>query len=203
MTDTTATINAKGLDATGITEDIAAELFHKVGTHLIAIVDLQVVDKHGPNVKGKRKVTLSIDGIEPALDDNLAEHLRELTRTLYYNRQVATNGPTLDGGDEPSVDQVLAAGAKHKPHPYLASTLSLDDDAVCDVCGQIEATAVHADRDQLDDPFTVTEADLDEAEEEVVEEIAEEDLDDRDPDEAIDEEYVDEGEWADQEQPVP
>jgi len=191
MTDTTATINAKGLDATGITEEIAADLFHKVGTHLIAIVDLQVVDKHGPNVKGKRKVTLSIDGIEPALDKNVAEHLRELTRTMYFNRQV---DQPLDGGEERTVDDVLAAGKKHEPHPYLASGLAIDDDAICDVCGQHEGAAVHADRDQVSDPFAVNEADLDAVDEEPAEEGTEDPAYDENAGEEP-EEYVDEGEW--------
>lgn len=200
MTDTTAKIRAKGLDTTGLTEADASELFNKVGTHIMAIVDLQVVDRHGPNVKGKRGVELVIDKLEPAFDENLAEHLRELNRTLYFNRKVDQEGPQLGSGDERTVDDVLSAGAKHRPHPYLASTLSIDDDAICDVCGQVEGAPVHADRDQLADPFAVTEEDLDAADEED-EEPEEEGTDD--PTYAGDDpEYVDEGEWADEEQPA-
>lgn len=161
MTDTTAKVLAKGCENTGLTEEIASDLFRKVGSHFMAIVELEVVYPHGPNTDGKRRIDLRLKQVEPAMDDNLSEHLRELTRTLHYNRQVATHGPTLDGADEPSVDDVLAAGAKHRPHPYLASTLSLDDDAICDVCGQHEGAPVHADREQLADPFAVTEDDLD------------------------------------------
>jgi hypothetical protein len=154
MSDTTASIQSKGLDGTGFTEDIAAELFNKVGTHMMAIVDLQVVDRTGPNLKGKRGVKLVIGGIEPALDDNLAEHLRELTRTLFFNRQVDV---PLDGdGINPDLKTALANGARHEPHPYLTSGLAIDDSElgpVCDVCGLIETAGVHANRDNLKDPF--------------------------------------------------
>ncbi|MBA2952140.1 hypothetical protein GON03_19175 [Nocardioides sp. MAH-18] len=153
MTDTQATINSKGLDGTGITEDIAAELFHKVGTHVMAIVDLQVVDKHGPSVKGKRKVTLVIDGIEPALDDTLAEHLRELQRTVYLNRKHADGQLAIDQeltGDEPTVEGVVAAGAAHRPHPFLPVDAS-EDNPICDVCGLLEAAARHSVQDLLPD----------------------------------------------------
>lgn len=185
MTDTTAKILPKGCENTGLTEEIASDLFRKVGSHFMAIVELEVVYPHGPNTDGKRRIDLRIKQVEPAMDSTLSEHLRELTRTLHYNRQVATHGPTLDGGEERTVDDVLAAGKKHEPHPYLASTLSIDDDAICDVCGQVESAAVHADRDQLADPFAVTEPD--DADEETEEEP-----------ETGDEEYVDEGEWDDE-----
>jgi hypothetical protein len=151
MTDTTAGIAAKGLDATGFTEDLAAELFNRVGSHIMAIVDLQVVDRSGPNVKGKRKVHLIIDGIEPATDETLAEHLRELTRTLYYNRKLDGHTATTTQGEERTVDDVLAAGAGHRPHPFLPVDAS-DDNGICDVCGLIQAAGVHSTQDILEEP---------------------------------------------------
>lgn len=160
MTDTTAKIRSKGCEGTGITEEIATDLFQSVGTHMMAIVDLQVVDKSGPNIKGKRTVEIVIDGIEPATDDNLAEHLRELTRTCYFNRQ--TDQPlTLDDNIEPDLKTVLEAGRRLEPHPYLASTLSTEDEPVCDVCGLLEPAAVHADRSLVADPFADNEVDDD------------------------------------------
>ena len=160
MSDTSAKINAKGLDGTGITETMASELFHKVGTHLMAVVDLQVVDRKGPNLKGKRGVEFVIGTIEPAPNETVAEHLRELTRSFHYERQLAGGqAPTLplDGaGSEPDVETVLAAGAKHRPHPYLSSNLALEDDAICDVCGLLDGAPVHADQSALGDPFAVT-----------------------------------------------
>lgn len=182
MTDTTAKILAKGLESTGVTEELANELFRNVGRHFMAIVELEVVYPHGPNTEGKRRIDLRLTQVEPAIDDNLDDHLRNLTRVLHYNRQVEKEGPTLDGGEERTVDDVLSSGRKHEPHPYLASTLSVDDNAVCDVCGQHEGAAVHADRTALDDPFTINE------------EISEEDLD-----QADEEDEVDDGAdvWAD------
>lgn len=193
MTDTTAKILTKGCESTGLTEEIANDLFRKVGSHFMAIVELEVVYPHGPNTDGKRRIDLRLKQVEPAMDANLADHLRELTRTLYFNRQV---DQPLNSGDEPSVDQVLAAGRKHEPHPYLASTLSTDDDAICDVCGQVEGVPVHADRSALDDPFTVTEEDLDTADEDEDEDEAACDDSDDDPDDL---DYGDTLELEDQE----
>lgn len=152
MTDTHASIATKGLDNTGITEDLADELFHKVGTHLMAIVDLQVVDRSGPNVKDKRKVHLIIDGIEPATDDAMAEHLRELSRVGYLNRAHANGTIAINQelDNERTVADVLAAGARHKPHPFLPVDASIDN-GICDVCGSIEATPVHSSQATLPD----------------------------------------------------
>lgn len=153
MTDTHAQIASKGLDATGFTEELAAELFHKVGSHLMAIVDLQVVDRSGPNVKDKRKVHLIIDGIEPALNDEMAEHLRELSRVGYLNRAHANGtlaiNEQLDG--ERTVADVMAAGRMHRPHPFLPVDASIEN-GICDVCGTVAATAVHSTQQVLDEP---------------------------------------------------
>lgn len=152
MTDTTAKIRGKGLDATGITEEIASDLFNRVGTHLMAIVDLQVVDRHGPDVKGKRGVELIIDGIEPATDDTLAEHLRELTRTVYLNRQHHGAQLSIDDAldDEPTVEGVIAAGTSQRPHPFLPVDAA-DDNGICDVCGLLESAPRHSTQEQLPD----------------------------------------------------
>lgn len=148
MPDTTGTINAKSLHGTGFTEEMLNQLFNKVGTHHLAIVDLQVIDKHGPSVDGKRKVVLIIDGIEPATDENLAEHLRELNRTLYYNRGLdGHTGSTIDG-TERTVEDVLAAGAKHKPHPFLPVDAT-EENPICDVCGTIEPAGPHSVQETL------------------------------------------------------
>lgn len=155
MTDTHGTIQSKGLDGTGFDEDTLAEHFNRVGTHVMAIVDLQVVDKHGPNLKGKRKVTYAIGDIELATDETLAEHLREITRAVYRNRQAvgaqATIDQELDGtSDEPTVDRVVAAGAAHRPHPFLPVDAS-QDNPICDVCGLLEPAPRHSVQDALPD----------------------------------------------------
>lgn len=183
MSDTTAKINAKGLDGTGFTEALAGDLFNKVGTHLMAVVDLQVVDRKGPNLKGKRGIELVIGEIEVAPNETVAEHLRELNRSFYYERQLAGGqAPTLPlngEGAEPDVETVLAAGARHRPHPYLSSTLSVDDDAICDVCGQLEDAPVHGDMSTL---TVVPDAQDDEPDDEVEDE---DEPDDEDQDDEL------------------
>lgn len=151
MTDDTAKIKGKGLDGTGFTEALAASLFNRVGHHMLAIVELQVVDKHGPNLKGQRGIELVITQIEPAEDSNLEDHLRELTRTLHYNRGLQGHVGTTTEGQERTVADVLSAGGKFKPHPFLPDDAAKDT-PICDVCGGIEASAVHSTQDILDDP---------------------------------------------------
>jgi hypothetical protein len=175
MSDTTAKIRAKGLDATGVTETIASQMYTRKGSHYMAIVEIKVDETH-ENAEGKRKVDLVITQVEPSTDPTLDDHLRELTRTLYYNRQTADgNQPTLETGDtlEPTVEAVINANPGLKPHPYLTSQLAIDDTEagpVCDVCGKAEADVIH--HMPAVDPFTV-----DEPEDEQVDEDLEEDDD--------------------------
>lgn len=148
MSDTTAKIRAKGLDATGVTEEIASQMYSRKGAHYMGIVEIKVDETH-ENAEGKRKVDLILTQVEPSTDRNLDEHLRELTRTLYYNRQTADGQqPTLETSDgiEPTVDAVIAANPGLKPHDYISSMLAVDDTEngpVCDVCGKTEADAIH------------------------------------------------------------
>lgn len=138
MPDITAKVRAKGLEATGVTEEIANHLFAQVGKHYMAVVEFKVEEPHGPNAEGKRRVDLILTQFEPAMDTQLDTHLRNLTRTTYYNR--ATGGqPTLEGigTDEPTVQQVLAAGAQFESHPFLPVDAS-EVNPICDVCGVVE-----------------------------------------------------------------
>lgn len=151
MTDTTAKIRAKGLDGTGFTEDLAASLFNRVGANLKAIVELQVVDKHGPNLKGQRGIELVITQLEVADDTNLEEHLRELTQTIYYNRSLDGHTGSTTEGQERTVADVMASGQKFRPHPFLPVDAS-QDNPICDVCGSVESSAQHSQQDVLDGP---------------------------------------------------
>lgn len=163
---TTARITAKGTSNTGITEDLAKRCHDQLGRKVLAVVEL-VAETRSENRKGDEQVSLSILTVEPAPDGMTENHLRELARSFYYERQLAEGqAPTLEFGDSPEPDlaSVLAAGAKHQPHPYLASMLSTDDNAVCDVCGLLEGAAVHADRSKLADPFAAAPADDEEDE---------------------------------------
>lgn len=171
MSTTTATIKAKGCNATGITEELAKRCHDRLGRKVLAVVELQA-DSRTENSAGDESVTLRILTVEPAPNAQTEDHLRELARSFHYERQLAEGAaPTLPlGGAEPDVESVLAAGAKHRPHPYLASTLSTDDNAICDVCGQHEGATVHADMsalatvdDELDDQLDNEDQDEDEA----------------------------------------
>lgn len=155
---TTAKIAAKGCTSTGITEDLAETLHNNLGKKILAVVEL-VSEARSEKRSGDEAVVLSILTIEPAPNTMTEDHLRELARSFHYERQLADGQLTIETGDdiEPKVADVLAAGAIHRPHPYLASTLSTDDTEhgpVCDVCGQIDAAAVHQ-QEPAEDPVDV------------------------------------------------
>lgn len=186
---TTATIKAKGCKNTGITEDIAAVLHDNLGKTIVAVVEL-TADARSENRDGEEKVQLSIGMIEIAPDGIAAEHVRELMRSFHYERRLTEDGPTLQGesdGPEPKVADVLAAGAHFRPHPYLASGLAVDDNAICDICGQREPAAVHSTQELLPDD----EPDTDELDDDPQDEDDDTDLDEDDhpdDDEAEDDE---------------
>lgn len=156
MTDTTAKIRAKGCDGTGLTEELAGQLFTQVGRHYMAIVEFRVEEPHGPNAEGKRRVDLILEQVEPATDDQLAEHLRELTRTLYQNRAIADGQTLLDDTLTPDLKDAIAAGAQHEPHPFLPTDAAADNPS-CEVCGLADTAAVHADQATVADPFDISE----------------------------------------------
>lgn len=155
--DYTGTLNAKKLGGTGITENILRRHHHDEGGTLVIVAAVSVASIKKNTKDGTGSVSYVIDDLEVApTTAGAADYCRDLIKSFHYERKLTEDGPDLElGGPAPKVADVLAAGAKHQPHPYLASTLSVDDDAVCDVCGQQEPAAVHADRDQLDDPFAI------------------------------------------------
>lgn len=148
---TTAKIAAKGCDSTGITEDIAQQLHNNLGRKIVAVVEL-VAEARSEKRNGDETVTLSILTIEPAPNTDTEEHLRELARAFYYERSLDSQQPTLGDDINPNVSDVINNGLRHRPHPYLASTLSTDDTEhgpVCDVCGLLERASVHSTQDFL------------------------------------------------------
>lgn len=155
---TTANIAAKGTNGTGITEDLARTLHDQLGKTILAVVEIRS-ESRGENLKGDNTVKLAIQNIEVIPEDvGAAEHIREIAKVVHTNRKRAQDGPQLNfegDGPEPTVAQVLAGGQQFRPHPYLASTLSTDDNAICDVCGQHADTVLHAERTGLDDPFAI------------------------------------------------
>lgn len=150
--DYSAKIRAKGLDATGVTEQLAAEMYRNKGRHYMAIVELRVDETH-EKADGARKVDLILTQVEPATSTDLEEHLRELTRVGYLNRQQADGQLAIDTslGQERTVADVLSSGQSFRPHPFLPDDAAKDT-PICDVCGGIEASAVHSTQDILDTP---------------------------------------------------
>ncbi|WP_201300400.1 hypothetical protein, partial [Nocardioides sp. AX2bis] len=131
MTDHTARVRTKGLDGTGCTEELAAEMHSRRGAHYMAIVEVKVDAIHETS-DGKRSVDLVITQFEPAaaqgpMADQLDSHLRNLTRTTYQNRALHADDQQLqiDTQDdlEPTVEQVVAAGRGLELAPE-----DLDDD---------------------------------------------------------------------------
>jgi hypothetical protein len=150
MPDTTAKIRSKGLDATGVTEELAEKLFAHKGKHLMAIVELKVDEIHD-KTDGKQRVDLVITQVEPADDSTtegkmLEDHLRELTRTTYYNRKVAGGKdgqlalPDADGPD-PKIGDVIDRG----------NALRLTEEQLADLAEQ-EAAADEAEAEDDDGP---------------------------------------------------
>lgn len=182
MTDTTAKIRSKGLDGTGFTEDLAASLFTRVGHHLKAIIELQVVDKHGPNLDGKRGIELVITHIEVADDPTLDEHLGDISQALYTNRKLDGHTGTTTAGQERTVADVLSSGGKFKPHPFLPVDAA-DDNGICDICGVVSAAGPHSTQDTLGEPDTEEEdTEAEEPDDEATAYVdTEGDLDDVDP----------------------
>ena len=158
---TTAKIAAKGTKSTGLTEDIAKTLHDQLGKTIVAIVEISS-EARTEKKSGDEEVKLAIGMLEVAPDGLAADHVRELARSFHYERQLKDGQMAIDDDIEPKVADVLEAGQRFQPHPYLASTLSTDDSdqgPVCDVCGQHEGATVHADRAALDDPFATDESD--------------------------------------------
>lgn len=113
MTDYTASIRRKGLDSTGVTEEVARKLYGNRGGYVMAIVELKVEQTHD-DAEGNHGVDLTIQQCEPAMDAKLEEHLRDLTRAQHNQRKLhdETHQPTLGSADEiePTVADVMRDG---------------------------------------------------------------------------------------------
>jgi hypothetical protein len=150
--DYAASITTKGLDGTGLTEDVARKLYSRRGRKAMAVVEL-VVDETSDKRDGTHKVALAIAGLELVLDHtDIENHLRDLQQTIYANRQRADGQMAIDEqlGGERTVADVLSSGRSHRPHPFIVVDASVEN-PICDVCGGIEASAVHSTQELISD----------------------------------------------------
>jgi len=85
MAATEAKIAAKPTKNTGITTEIAQELYDRLGRTRVAIVEISSA-AHTVDVDGKKSVQLKIGFIETPQDDEIDNHLRELAQALYRER---------------------------------------------------------------------------------------------------------------------
>lgn len=94
----TAKIRSKGLDGTGVDEDVAQSMYSKMGSATLAIVELEHVERHDKS-NGDHMVHLAIGFCEPITDADLEDTVRRLVRSIYHDRKAAS-GDALPGVDE-------------------------------------------------------------------------------------------------------
>lgn len=139
--DYTGKIRSKGLNGTGITEALIGKHHRNHGGHLMIVASVKAVATHDDLDTGGGGVDYILDDIEVAPDMTLenglnpAEYVRELVRSFHYERSLEDQGDLLgDARIEPKVDDVLARGDAHKPHPFLPTDAAADN-PTCEVCG--------------------------------------------------------------------
>lgn len=150
---TTAQIAGKGCSGTGINEDLAKRLHDNLGKTIVVVAEISS-ETRSENRKGDEKVGLVINTLEVAPDGLAAEHVRNLSSALHYERKLAegTNDqqlPLPGDGPEPKVADVLAAGKAHEPHDYLESGEG-EPGTVCDTCSQSSLASIHNVHDPAD-----------------------------------------------------
>lgn len=143
----------------GIGGPLAQKMARSQGSRFMVVAEIEVGTIH--KAPDQDLVDLVVTQFWPAEDTILDDHLRGITRTLH--RQNGFNAAAADGqqqlplgdqGSEPTVEGVVAAGGRFRPHPYIASTLSTDDNSICDVCGLLADAAPHQAHELDADPDT-------------------------------------------------
>lgn len=146
-------IQAKGTDGLGVTEDLARQMCLPSGKGKCYMAVVEVMVDWVRDGREQKVAHLSIEQFWPATDDQLDEHLRNLTRTLHQNAALASEDQQLaiDTGDDlaPKVSDVLAEGAKLEPHEYVPVG---DDVDQCEVCGERQAEDRHLVLDDEPEP---------------------------------------------------
>lgn len=159
MTDTTAQIKGKGLDSTGVTEEVARSYFDHLGSHHIAIVEYRV-DSRSVDADGKQKVQLSLTQVEPVIDGDLngrvVDVVRNIQRALWRNRGEDVPLEGIDGDNEPTVAEVQAAAEALVERDESGEVVGLwDGDTEEEPPTEGEANAADApllDEEQSEDP---------------------------------------------------
>lgn len=162
-----AKIRSKGLDNTGVTEDVAKDMFNTLGRSTLAIVELEHKRKIDDDDTG-RTVELVVRLIEPSTSETLDAHLRELMRTMHQNRVLTAEDQQLQietmDDLEPTVEGVIAAGQVHISE--TDDELPNPDDEADETTEPTEATASDEPpweydapegvNSTVDDPFAIT-----------------------------------------------
>lgn len=108
----TAKIRAKGLDATGVTEDIARSMSARLGAHTLMIVEVN----HSAVTTtddGDTQVALNITTCEP-VPVELEDTVRDLQRALYRQRPEVAGQIAMTGvGDGPNPEEAATAVNAH------------------------------------------------------------------------------------------
>lgn len=152
--DYAASVRRKGLENTGVTEDIAKKMYATQGRTTLAIVELRHKRQINDDDTG-RSVELVIEALEPSQDPTLDDHLRQLMRTMHQNRVLTADDQQLaieTAGDvEPSVEKVIAAreaaDAADRPHEFLD-----DGTGDCELCEGPKGNPIHAELEDVPEP---------------------------------------------------
>lgn len=157
MPEYTAKIRAKGLDGTGVTEDVAREMYAHKGRYYMAVVEVEVVERHDGD---HYRTDLVIKQFEPAAHGgDVDAHLRGVTAAAYQNRKLKSDSDQLSIETQedlnPSVQQVIEARADLRPHEYEVGPGKEPFTAACMVCGEDQAAPLHREQTGLPDPFAV------------------------------------------------
>lgn len=86
MSATTAKIAARTkTDNTGITPELATTMYKNLGSTHMAIVELRVAERTEGDDQS-HAIKLEVNRVEPAATKDIDEHMRQLERALYFQR---------------------------------------------------------------------------------------------------------------------
>jgi hypothetical protein len=136
-------------DKGGVTETVAREMANPnaKGRHYMVVAEVVVQEIHD-KLSGQMIADLGIVKFWPVANvltdaGDLDNHLRELAVVLRSELGNDTGDQELDlDGPSPKVKDILAAGGRWSPHPFLPVDVS-EENPICDVCGALGAATAH------------------------------------------------------------